>query len=61
MSYTGEPGTPGKTGTDREAILQKIKNRSVSSHYDFVGERVESILLRHLLEEENQECCKGME
>ena len=61
MCYSGEPGPLGKIETYRDVILRKIKNRSASSHYDIVGERVESILLRHLLEEENQECCKGME
>ena len=48
MCYSGEPGPLGKIETYRDVILRKIKNRSASSHYDIVGERVESILLMHL-------------
>lgn len=61
MSWIGKPGKPGRIETTEEILLRKIKNKSESTRYNFTGERFESILLRHLSEEENQECCKGME
>ncbi len=47
MSWSGEPGAQGHTESTEEILVRRINEQSQPNQYNFLEERVQSILLKN--------------
>ena len=47
MCWSGEPGTLGHIESTEEILVRRISEQSQLNRYDFLEERVQSILLKN--------------